>query len=64
MTLGYDYLIEKYLCSMYFCINICAFTCLQGTTCSFSLVAHQILLRGQTLRPRNMPKGCGGRTPL
>ena len=34
------------------------FLLLQGTTCSFSLAAHQILLRGQTLRPRNMPKKC------
>ena len=40
------------------------FPLLQGTTCSFVLVAHQILLRGQTLRPRNMPKGCGNKMPL
>ena len=30
----------------------------------FFLVAHQVLLRGQTLWPRNMPKGCGNRTLL
>ena len=40
------------------------FLLLQGTTCSFALIAHQILLSGQTLRPRNMPKGCGSKMPL
>ena len=40
------------------------FLLLQGTTCSSVLVPHQILLRGQTLWLRNMPKGCGNKMPL
>ena len=40
------------------------FLLLRGTTCSFALVAHQMLLWGQTLQPRNMPKGCGNKMPL
>ena len=53
----YEYLIERNLCSM-------AFSAFTRYHLQFVLVAHQILLLGQTLRPRNMPKGCGNKMPL
>ena len=53
----YDYLIERYVCSM-------AFSAFTRHHLQFFPVAHQILLQRQTLWPSNMPKGCGNKMPI